>query len=335
MLEGEIYLQVEKLGERRVIELFRRAFGEVPGTPIPFGDDVSAIELGHGLLGVLKVDMLVRKTDVPKGMTFRQMGWKALVMGISDFAAKGVRPQAALVAVGLPRNLSQRAVREIARGLKDAATHYSVQLLGGDTNEAEDLTITPALFGVCPRSGVIPRSGAKCGDLLAVSGMFGRTAAGLRILLGKYKVSSADRRKIVKSVYRPLARLDVGLKLKSLGATATVDSSDGLALSLYALSRASHIGFEVNSLPIASEAEKFAITNQLDPFELVFYGGEEYELVATVNPEIYETTRRQLRSMLIPIGHAVKGNRLTYRREADKRRILPRGWEHFKVAPTL
>lgn len=324
-------MKVEELGERRVIELFRRAFGEVPGTPIPFGDDVSAVELGRGLLGVLKVDMLVGKTDVPSGMTFRQIGWKALVMGISDFAAKGVRPQAAVVAVGLPRSFTQRAVSDIALGLKEAATHYGIQLLGGDTNETEDLTITPAIFGVCPRSEVILRCGAKCGDLLTVSGMFGRTAAGLRILQSKNRTSSAERRKMVKSVYRPIARLDVGLQLKSLGTTAAIDSSDGLAWSLYELSRASHVGFEVSSLPIAPEVKKFAAMNKLDPFELVFYGGEEYELVTTVNPEVYETTDRLLRSMLLPIGRVVKGSRLTYLSEAVKRRIMPQGWEHFKV----
>jgi thiamine-monophosphate kinase len=253
-------------------------------------------------------------------------------MGISDFAAKGVRPQVAVVAVGLPRGLSRRAVREIALGLRDAATYYGIKILGGDTNEAENLTITPALFGLCPRRDVISRIGAKCGDLLVVSGLFGNTSAGLKIIQGKFETSSAERRKIIKSVYKPMANLDLGLKLKTFGATAAIDSSDGLAWSLYELSRASHVGFEVNILPITPEAKNFAVMNHLDPFDLVFYGGEEYELVATVKPEVYKASDMRHRNQLIPIGRVVKGSCLTYLGEDGKKRILPHGWEHFKTS---
>src|SRR4030066_1851202 len=89
----------------------------MPNVPVPFGDDVAAVNLNGEMVAVLKTDMLVDKTDVPEGMSLWQAARKAIVMNVSDFAAKGVVPKAALVALGLPRGLLQEDVEEIARGL--------------------------------------------------------------------------------------------------------------------------------------------------------------------------------------------------------------------------
>ena len=95
----------EDLGERKIIELIQSHLSVMPDSPMPFGDDVSAVDLGNGQVAVLKTDMLVGKTDVPRDMSLWQAARKTVVMNVSDFAAKGVQPVAVLVSLGLPRDL--------------------------------------------------------------------------------------------------------------------------------------------------------------------------------------------------------------------------------------
>ena len=89
----------------------------MPKTPVPFGDDVSACSIGRSSLAVLKTDMLVDKTDIPSGMSLRQAARKAVIMNVSDFAAKGVEPTAVLVSLGLPRDLTRKDIEQIGDGL--------------------------------------------------------------------------------------------------------------------------------------------------------------------------------------------------------------------------
>ena len=105
--------------------------------------------------------MLVGKTDVPKNMSLWQAARKALVMNISDFASKGVQPQAALVALGLPRGLMQKDIEEIARGLNTGAREYGAYIIGGDTGEASDLIISVSLYGTAEKKALMLRNGAN------------------------------------------------------------------------------------------------------------------------------------------------------------------------------
>ena len=109
------------IGERRIIDIIARQLEIMPNMPVPFGDDVSAVNLDQKQVAVLKTDMLVGKTDVPASMSLWQAARKAVVMNISDFAAKGVQPTVALVSLGLPRGLMQKDIEEIARGLNAGA----------------------------------------------------------------------------------------------------------------------------------------------------------------------------------------------------------------------
>ena len=119
-----------ELGERRIVEIIQHHLDLMPKMPVPFGDDVSAYEIGNNEVAVLKTDMLVDKTDVPPGMSLRQAARKAVVMNVSDFAAKGVKPSVALVALGLPRNLKQRDIEELAEGLNAGAREYDCYVVG-------------------------------------------------------------------------------------------------------------------------------------------------------------------------------------------------------------
>jgi len=323
-----------ELGERRLIGVLRKRFDVMPEVPVVFGDDISAVTLDDKRVAVLKTDMLVDKTDVPIGMSLWQAARKAVVMNVSDFAAKGVSPKAALVALGLPRKLLRADVEEIARGLNTGARQYGAYVVGGDTGEASDLVIAVSLFGTAEKKALMLRSGAKVGDVLAVTGFFGKSAAGLRVLLDGLAVSKELREVLVNPVFMPQARLKEGLALGGSGTvTAAVDSSDGLAWSLHELAKMSDVGFLVNSVPIAHEVKCFAEFNGLDELELALYGGEEYELVVTVKPKLWadaEMAVEAVGSRLLPIGKVTRDKQVVLEVDGKKCPIEARGWEHFK-----
>jgi thiamine-monophosphate kinase len=323
-----------ELGERKIIELIWKQLEKMPKMPVAFGDDVSGCDLKDGRLAILKTDMLVDKTDVPPSMNLWQAARKAVVMNISDFAAKGVKPIAMLVSLGLPTNLTIRDIEEIGKGLNAGAREYDAYIIGGDTGEASDLLISLSLFGIAKKDALMLRSGAKPGDLVVVTGPFGKTAAGLKILLDGLKALGEIRKILVKSVLIPHARLKEGLALsKTKAITAAIDSSDGLAWSLHEIANASKVGFLINKLPIAEEVEKFAEINRLDPLELTLYGGEEYELVLTIKPNLWRKAEKAVEKVggkLLSIGKVTAEKQVLMEIDGKRRVVEPRGWEHFK-----
>jgi thiamine-monophosphate kinase len=320
------------LGELRIIALLEQALGTSPNTVIGFGDDVSAVRLPSGKVGVLKTDMLVGSTDIPPGMTMRQAARKAVVANVSDLAAKGVKPLAGLVALGLPAYMTKHHIQEIAAGLSRGAKEYDFHLVGGDTNESKDLTITIALFAIASPRQVIRRSGAKVGDIVAVTGEFGSTSAGLKAVLKERKAPQKLPKPLYDAVYNPRAQLDLGLKLASSGAlTSSIDSSDGLAWSLHELSEKSRVGILIDRVPISKAAMHFARRYGYRPNDLALFGGEEYHLVVTVRPERFVSLRRATRGKLISIGVVTSKRPGVMLEQRGELISIPRkGWEHFK-----
>lgn len=321
---------VAELGERNIIEIILRRLSKMPNAPVPFGDDISAVEIGKGKLAILKTDMLVGKTDIPPEMSLWHAARKAVVMNVSDLAAKGVKPVALLSAIGVPRDLRRKDIEQIGDGLDAGAREYDAYVLGGDTNEASDIVISCATLGFGEKQHIMLRSGARPGDIVAVTGLFGKTAAGLKMLLQGLSAPSRLRKKLADSVLMPRARLNEGLTLVQTGAvTASIDSSDGLAWSLHEISKASNVGFKIDQLPMASEAQNFANLHNLDANELCLYGGEEYELVVTVKPRLWDRAIENV--PLIEIGRATEKKTLSLRKGKRAIPIEARGWEHFRT----
>ncbi len=323
----------KSLGEHKIIQIIQEHLTPMPNMPVPFGDDVSAVNLNQKQVSVLKTDMLVAKTDVPDEMTLFQAARKALIMNISDFASKGVQPTAALVALGLPADFTQKNIEEIADGLNAGAQEYGAYIIGGDTSETSDLIISISLYGTAQKSTLMLRSGAKPGDILAVTGFFSKSAAGLRLLLGGC-LAFKNARALVDAVLMPKARLVEGMALGGCGVvSASMDSSDGLAWTLHELARLSNVGFELDKVPVAPEVKRFAELNSLDASELALYGGEEYELVVTVKPEGWAAALAAVEAVggqLLPIGKATKEKQILLKTDGQPRVIEARGWEHFK-----
>jgi thiamine-monophosphate kinase len=250
-------------------------------------------------------------------------------MSVSDFASKGVLPSAASVTLGLPKKLTRKeCVLEIADGLNAGAREYGCYVIGGGTAEAADLVICVFLFGIARQGSMMLRHGTRAGDVLAVTGLFGKSAAGIRLLSGGYKAPEGMRNVLVDSVLMPKARLREGLALRGFDyVSASIDSRDGLAHCLHELTRVNKIGFLIEKLPVADEAEEFAAENGLDAFDLALYGREEYELVLTISPQKWEEAKATVQAVggcLIPIGHATYEKQIIYEVSGERRVIKER-----------
>jgi len=322
------------LGERKIIEIFMTLLRRMPKMPIPFGDDVSAIDLGEGKLAVIKCDMLVAKTDVPRGMSYWQAARKAVVSTVSDFGAKGIQPLGLLTSLALPSHFTRKDIVQIGLGLNAGAREYGTYVLGGDTNEAEDLIIDCVGFGLSDEARIMKRSGAKPGDLVATTGSFGKTAAGLKMIKERLRVPPKTRRELMKSVYMPKAYLSEGLALaKTRAVTSCIDSSDGLARSLYELARMSRVGFEIIDIPVAASAKKFAKSRKLDAAELALHGGEEYNLIFTFGPRDLAKVSEALDGAFFKMGRVTnRREKIELKAEGRVEPIKPKGWEHFKLS---
>lgn len=315
------------LDEHDIIELVTKRFAPLPRGYSQIGDDVALIPHGRAGEGVvLKTDMLVGKTDVPPGMTWRMAARKAVAMCVSDFASKGVRPAAFMVSLGLPPIELKDNVEGLASGLADAAAEWKLKLVGGDTGEADDLVIDCMMVGFAKR--LVPRGGAKPGEAVVVSGAFGQTAAGLKILMEGARADEEFRKEAVASVYMPEPNLELGVALGGL-LSSSIDSSDGLAMSLHAISEMSRVGIEVHEIPYPKGLEMFAAENSLEASDLALYGGEEYEIVGTISKKRLRGAMRKAKGLgceLFVIGEttAKGGVRL-----ANGKKIRKDGWVHF------
>src|SRR2546428_11795253 len=318
------------LTETQIIRVLTNEFASQPGLPLGFNDDVSAIPFSSKSWIIVKTDMLVGSTDVPPGMTVQEAARKAVVATVSDFAAKGVRPRALMVSLGLQAPARKTTVQAIARGLRQAAREYQCKIIGGDTNQADDLVIDIIGVGVAKPKELVRRDGARPGDVVAVTGSFGKASAGLRILMSRQKTDFAKYPSLVRAARLPEARLAQGITLaKSHGASSSIDSSDGLAWSLHQVAQASMVGINLHIIPVAAEVESFAKEHRLSALELALYGGEEYELVVTIKPQSFNKLKRRVPSLKkigtvekkrFGVAAQIRGKQVT---------VEARGWQHF------
>lgn len=311
-----------KLDEKQIIILFQRAFGR----KTPTMEDVETIKVGKNI-AVIKIDTLVSSTDVPPGMSLHDVARKSIVACVSDFAAKGVRPTHCIVSVSLPRSLDRKDIAKLADGFKAASKEFGVSIIGGDTNESDEIIITVSMFGMADR--IVHRKGAKNGDIIFVTGHFGKTSSGLKILLERRKAKPIFATDAKKAVYHATPRLKFGM-LAAKYMTSSMDSSDGLSTTLVELSRQSKKRFIITDIPTTSDVAEFARANKLDLLDLVFNGGEEYEIVATA-PQKSVARLRQIaarsKTPFIQIGMVKRGHGVFLKEYNTELKDL--GWSHF------
>lgn len=315
---------MNKLNENDIIKIFQKKIGNKQF----ISEDVETYKSGKTTF-VAKTDTLVESTDIPDKMKIHFAARKSVVACVSDFASKGVKPLFGIVSVTIPKKFAKKKIEAIAKGLANAAKEFDFRILGGDTNEGKELVIQVSIFGVSDK--IIPRGGAKVGDLIFSSGPFGYTAAGLMILQNKKKYSKKFSDKALNSFLKPRPKMKFGL-LNKQNCSSSMDSSDGLAITLHEMSNQSKKQFNITNLPINQDLVNFAKDNRVNLFDLIFMGGEEYEIVFTApkknRVKILILAKNQ-KTPLKEMGYVSNGKGVVYQKGKKIIKIKNGGWRHF------
>ncbi|SRR5579885_222620 len=317
---------MKKPDELEIIKIFQHRFGH--GTKfVP--EDLEILSMANQNF-LAKSDMLVQSTDVLPGMTLHQIARKSLVSCVSDFACKGVKPRYAIISLAIPSGFTRKMVNELADGFAKASKEFDVKIVGGDVNQGKEIVIDVSMFGIGDE--IVRRGGARKGDIIVTSGPFGYPSSGLKIILGKLKTSEKFVKKCKKSVYLPTPRLEFGLKAARYF-TSSMDSSDGLSITLNDMSKISKKRFVITRIPTEKDVKAFAEEKGVSLTDLVFCGGEEYEMVATIPKENLSLVKKIAKRLGIPlfeIGYVSSGEDVVL---ANNKRntILERcGWVHLR-----
>ncbi|MGQ9583112.1 MAG: thiamine-phosphate kinase [Thermoplasmatota archaeon] len=254
-------MRVSGLGERKVVRDILRLLGGA-GRPegggagaagaLP-GDDCAVIEWGNGYL-LATSDVVTPRTHVPAGGP-TVWGWHAAAVNLSDIAAKGGEPLGLLVSLLIPPDTEERVVLGLMRGARDCCARHGTRVLGGDTKEGVELAISGTALGRVPREELMPRGGARPGDILAVTGELGAAAAGFLELRRGCPPETERRSDELRGGARggalgrlllPRPRLREGrAAARTRRVRACTDISDGLSASIHQLCEASRTGAEV------------------------------------------------------------------------------------------
>jgi len=270
---------------------------------------------------------------------WRRLGYKALAVNLSDIAAMGGRPLDAYVALAVPADRDWREIEALYAGLRDLARRTGVNVLGGDTSAAPDrvfLAIT--VVGTPAGERILYRHGARPGDRIVVTGWLGDAAAGLCLLDQPASISSEDAAQLITAQLEPELYLsEAALFARSGAVHALIDVSDGLVVDLGRLCQAGGLGAELEAaaLPVSPALRAFCAATERDPLELALGGGEDYRLLAAVEPngleELREVVRRQTGRELHIVGTFTTEPGLRIRSSDGTLRPLPHlGFEHFR-----
>jgi len=279
-------MKIGDIGERGFLSRIQDLVGQVHGARLGWDEDASDFPLGVDSNVVVNVDTFVESTDRLPGMTDAQVGRKTAVMTISDLVAKGARPIASMLSLCVPRDYALADAVELVRGFSDYGLKNGIRFIGGDTGSATDGVLTGVALGVAHPDRIVTRSGSQAGDLIAVTDQFGFTSVAYRILLKGLEASTSLRDRALEVAYRP--ELHFGLVeglAQEQAITSSMDSSDGLGITLNTMSRLSDHGFVIDRLPLGPGIDEFARQHRLDSVDLVMNGGEEFSVVLTIPPD--------------------------------------------------
>jgi thiamine-monophosphate kinase len=258
-------------------------------TGSPFiGDDCAVVPDGV----LLTTDTLVEGTHFLWPLISpRDLGWKSIAVNLSDVAAMAGRPRHLLVSITVPQYLDKVAFRELYEGMIECSKTYGTQIVGGDLTKGPVLSISVTVQGQVHENGCLLRSGAQPGDLVIVTGDFGASRAGLWLLLNQAETIANFPQAMAAHVH-PLPRLCEAWSMvrRTSGRGALMDASDGLADALSQICRGSNVGMDIDleKLPINAETIAIAQLAGADPVDWALYGGEDYELVGSVQESIWQ-----------------------------------------------
>ena len=300
------------IGEFKLIERIKKMVRVDRSVLVGIGDD-AAIVKSHSARDLLfTTDMLIENKHFRlKEAAPYEIGWKALAVNLSDIAAMGGVPTHAVVALGLPKHLPVRFIKEMYRGMTALAKRFGVNIVGGDTNQSDKLVISVALLGAAVKGRSARRLGAKPGDVIGVSGPLG----------GSYR-----SKKHLKFV--PRLR-EAEFLIKNFKISAMIDISDGLSCDLHRLAEASGVG-------AAIEEKCVPLTKHAKTIHHALCDGEDFELLYTLPLKearrLLKSSLNKKRRIFYPVGWITKKNRgVRIIQNGVEKNLKEEGYDHFKI----
>ncbi|MHA2232726.1 MAG: thiamine-phosphate kinase [Candidatus Hodarchaeales archaeon] len=325
-------VRLSDLGESGTIQLLQDF---VDDGLLGRNEDAVAVSVSENLASVVNVDAITWHDDVIPQMSNEQVGKKLVAATVSDLAAKGCPPAMFLSSLNFPPSWEVSKFSRIARGISLASKEYGMKYLGGDLGSAVE---SPVLVGVaqgfCQPGQLMARDGIKPGDPIFCTGYFGLTGLAFANLFKNVSLPEELRKDAFWKILEPKAKVREGVLLSQTAAvTGSIDSSDGLAMSLHWLAEGSGIGIDIGRLPIDASVLDFCLSKEIDPLEIVFYGGEEFELVVALDADKHEQVCHDVRKKEVPlieIGHATRNKGKITLTGDDPRSIEKRGWDSHR-----
>lgn len=343
-------MRISAIGECALIERIRSMLPRPHDTLFGIGDDCAALRPAAGTDLLLTTDLLVDGVDfTPQTIMPFQLGRKAMGVNLSDIAAMGGRPRAALVTLAIPPDEEIEFVDELYRGLREEGARFGVDIIGGDLSASSILMIGVTLVGEVETGKAVTRSGARPGERIWITGRLGAAAAGLTALRAgcrlrndqieaPFEVSDSLREAIRQAIERhlcPIPRIQEGRTLAQTGAaSAMIDLSDGLASDLAHLCRESGVSAKIreDQIPIDQAASAIAQRFGQEPLALALQGGEDFELLFTSSRDPADITAMFPDAVTVTaigkVGEAGAGCQLE--RQDGKIVALTGGYDHFR-----
>lgn len=336
---------LNQLGEFGLIDHLSKEFIAVNTTTLTgIGDDAAVIDISETEAMLVSTDMLV------EGIHFNLMysplkhiGYKAVAVNLSDICAMNAKPEQITVSLAFSSKFPLEAIEELYKGIRAACEFYKVDLVGGDTSTSySGLTMSVTAIGRAQKDKIVYRSGAREYDLVVVTGDLGAAYMGLQVLEREKEVFKANpdiqpdlegHDYIIKRQLKPEARKDVVEFLAELDVvpTSMIDISDGLASEILHICKNSKVGCHIydEKIPIDGATSMAAIDFNMDPATCALNGGEDYELLFTINQNDFEKIKGN--PHMTVIGHITNENDGCYFIDKNGSAITlkAQGWNHF------
>lgn len=346
MLENKERTELSSLGEFGLIKhltdhIELSQSSTIKGT----GDDAAVIKYDNANQILVSTDMLVEGIHFDLSyVPLKHLGYKSIVVNLSDICAMNGIPKQVTVSIAISSRFSVEAIEELYAGMLLACKNYKVDLVGGDTTSSTSgLIISITALGEAKPEHIAYRNGATEKDLLCVSGDLGGAYMGLQILEREkfvFKENPNIQPDLIGNDYilerqlKPEARVDIVEFLKELHVkpTAMIDVSDGLASEVLHICNQSNLGCEIyeDKIPIDPQTYDRARDFSLDPTVCALSGGEDYELLFTIQMSDYDKVKN-LPDITV-IGHMTARdsgvNLIT--KSGGSHPITAQGWNSFK-----
>jgi thiamine-monophosphate kinase len=337
-------LEISELGEFGLIDRIRGRFSTGHERTVRgIGDDAAVLDAGDEYI-LVATDMLVEGIHFDLAYTpIQHLGYKAVAVNVSDIVAMNGRVQQVTVSIALSNRFSVEAVDALYEGIKAACDNYSIDLVGGDTTSSSSgLIVSVTAIGRVAKNRIAYRSGAKENDIICVTGDLGGAFAGLQVLEREKQVYLANPDMqpslekydyIVGRQLKPEARSEIVLDLEEFGVipTSMIDISDGLASELLHIAKESRVGLRIyeDKVPIDEQTYSTAVEFKLDPITCALNGGEDYELLFTIDKADQEKLKNHPDIHMIGYIHSRADEKVMVTRADSVVPLQAQGWNHF------